>query len=336
MLKTVCRYALLMVFLGAAISPSFGQSRAERIGSYVAWSAEMSRLSDSALSVLDTTGVDEALSLYASDQIDELTARQRLGDWRSSAEAHLDALEARLVVLSEGPELALDRHSDGVSAQRDAVADLIPRVRSFVEAQYHASSETLAGQVVDWSSVAAAQYAVFQQVYVGQIRQNLSAGRLTADGEPEAAIIESINANMASMILVLEMIRTEWGAQPSDFTVEDPVRRLRERHRAVRDQASQGRRALSERERNIQRSPPSTERGHQLLPLLEQTNTLLEAAFTLEAELSAALLEIGRRIESEGVSADVLAQFGAIAAIEQRRADNQQRRVALAQQMFPN
>lgn len=336
MLKTVCRYALLMVFLGAAISPSFGQSRADRIGSFVAWSAEMTRVSDSALSLLDTTGADEAVELFARDQIDEPTARQRLDQWRDSAEAHLVDLEARLVVLSVGPEFPLDSQVDIVSAQRNTVETLIPRVRSFVEAQYHAASETVAGQVVDWPSVAAAQYAVFQQVYVGQIRQNLSVVTNASDSDPEGALVESINANLASMVLVLEMMRAEWGAQPSEFTIENPVGRLRERHRAVRDQESEGRRALREREREIQRSPPSTERGHQLLPLLEQNSTVLEAALSLETEMSAALWEIGRRIESEGVSADVLAELGELAIFELRRADNQQRRIALAQQMFPN
>ncbi len=336
MMKTVCRYVLSIIFLGVSISPSYGQSRAERIGSYVAWSVEMTSLSDGAMSLLDTTQADETVELHAQHQIDATTARQRLANWRNSAEAHLDALEARLAVLSVGPEFPLDGQADGIAAQRNSVADLIPRVRSFVEAQYHASSETIAGQVVDWPSVAAAQYAVIQQVYVGQIRQNLASGTSDSDRDPEEAWVESINANMASMILVLEMMRMDWGAQPSEFMVDDPVERLQARHSAVRDHVSQGRRALRERNREIQRSPSSTERGHQLLPLLEQSSTILEAAFDLETEMSALLLETGRRIESEGASIGVLAQLEAIASLEQQRSENQQRMTALAQQMFPN
>ncbi|MED5549339.1 MAG: hypothetical protein VX529_08240 [Pseudomonadota bacterium] len=332
---------LFQLFLIAGLvcvqsAPTSAQSREERIAAFVAWGQDVNELSNEAVSLLDSSAADEVVYLRSNSQIDEVAAQQRLDDWFSARNARLEIIEARSAVLGAGPDLMLESQEPLAGAMRSSIEDLIPRVRDFVEAQYEASSQAIAGNEVDWPAVASAQYAVFQQIYVSQIRRNLSV-RQTGNGDgPEGAWATALNANMASMIVVLEMMRVEWGADPSQFSVENPVERLQERRREVRGSVAEGRRAIRERARELERSQPSTHRGDHLVPLIEQSSEILREALALEEEMSAALLDVGRRIEQEGVTEATLAQIDALSILEQRRADYQQRNTAIAQQMFPS
>ncbi|WP_417494112.1 hypothetical protein [Maricaulis sp.] len=327
---------LITFWLGLllAVTPAYAQSQNADMQNFAAWAAETANVRQGAMELVVLSGEADEISLRKlENEISTELAMSQLATWREQADAELARLTAAYAGLQSGPQMTRSDFDEVINGAIESTNLVLEEAARMIEDSEAATRAVISGESTSTLVVAAARLGLIQSVYAGVIQQNNGVLRTRSEGDSQGTWVLAMNENIASTIVLMEVVRRQLGAEPSVFHVDDPLANARRRAARVRTLASQGHREVREQIRMVRRLTPGTEQERRMLPLIIQIYESVDEGLELEQRMARVLVTSHEDTATISETGD-LAALSQLEALENERVELQMRQIELSRQMF--